>query len=486
MTMKKNLVLLSAIITFTAFILSCSSDLTDERAAQEKAVILNAGTDNDTNSRVSYTEDGSKITAAWQNTDAIKVYTATDLTNSSDVNTVFNWGSTTDAHHAIFTGAFTSLPTVGDLLYAYVKQDNAGIYVIKASNRYAVAAIASQDGTLAGAESRNLLATTATYQDNMSCVFSYKMAILKLRLTLPASVGSNVDAEVALNATSGLYKSVAFNSTDFTVANNSLGKLVVNTTFIGGTEKDVYFCIAPSAIKSLGVEVTVGNNVYNYIIGDKTVEAGRFYMKTVDMSSVIPTNYIFIQNFGRFTYGGDDANMLPGLNPTTEGTAPNLTLTSTISTCGYSVDVSDAFLQMGSDYRTSRGISTTDGWDGSKVYEHPGFVKIGVTKEQGWLQIPAFATLTTTKDVVLSFDAMAYDANITGTTSMTVSTVVGTTPTVVKTIDLPARTTQTAGEWQHYSVDISGANSSMFVKITGGSVTGLYRVLLDNIRVIEK
>jgi hypothetical protein len=243
--------------------------------------------------------------------------------------------------------------------------------------------------------------------------------------------------------------------------------------------------VAPAAVTGLNVEVVVGTKSYAYTIGDKTIEAGKAYSKTVDLSSVTPTNYVFIKNFSEFIYGGDDANMLPGFRPAYNSKTKVYDLT-TLQACGYSDDTGELFTYMTADFRTSRNISTDKGWAGKDIYEHPGFVKFGTTKRVGVFTIPAFASLTSAKNVTVTFDAMAYDGNTSGVTKVNVATFVGTDSTAVATIELPARTSQKMGVWQHYSYNITGASSSMTLKIQGVYTANLVRFLLTNIRVKEQ
>jgi hypothetical protein len=488
--MKRNIYLLVAGMAAMTLATSCSesTDLGNVSANKTVSFMASAG---DADSRVGYAVNGNSLTCSWQSTDVINVFTAANIsaaTTTAIASTTFSTPTIASGNHfATFTGSFgTTTPTVGDALSAIVKSDNTAIFKVGSTvETNCITQLICQDGTLNGAESRNILAAVTSYKEgNIGASFSYKLAIIKLKLTLPSSVGTDADAEIALKGI-GLKKSIKLSPTDLSVSESSNGDVIANTKVTGGTEKDVYLCVAPGTVTGLNVEVTIGNNVYTYAIGDKTIEAGKIYTKTVDLSSVTPVTYLFIENFSKFIYGGDDANMLPGIIPNAiTGTSPNYVLDETsVKSCDYSADMSssvssDIFAAMGADYRTSRGISS---WTGLKAYEHPGFLKLGTTSTNGYVEISAFTSLSGTKDAVLTFDAMSYDGNTANQTPIKVT--VGTVETA---ITLPVRPVyQKAGEWQHCTVNITGATSATTIKIegTGTKANSNVRFLLDNIRV---
>lgn len=482
--MKRNIYLLVAGMAAMTLATSCSESTDLGNVSDNKTVSFMASA-GDADSRVGYAVDGNSLTCSWQSTDVINVFTAANIsaaTTTAIASTTFSTPTIASGNHfATFTGSFgTTTPTVGDALSAIVKSDNTAIFKVGSTVvANCITQLICQDGTLNGAESRNILAAVTSYKEgNIGASFSYKLAIIKLKLTLPASVGTDADAEIALKGT-GLKKSIKLSPTDLSVSESSNGDVIANTKVTGGTEKDVYLCVAPGTVTGLNVEVTIGNNVYTYAIGDKAIEAGKIYTKTVDLSSATPVTYLFIENFSKFIYGGDDANMLPGTIPTLTGASPNYSFDETsIKSCSYSSDVPDIFAGMDANYRTSRGVSS---WTCTKVYEHPGFLKIGTSSVNGSLEIPVFASLSGTKDAVLTFDAMSYDGNTANATPIKVT--VGTVETA---ITLPARPVyQKAGEWQHCTVNITGATSATTIKIegTGTNSNSNVRFLIDNIRV---
>ena len=96
--------------------------------------------------------------------------------------------------------------------------------------------------------------------------------------------------------------------------------------------------------------------------------------------SVSSSNEVFKMGFELFVWGGDYPNNKKGPGPNGsagagkdfDGTEEALPDQITAGSDG----TSDVFKTMGEQYRINRGVEK---WAGERVYEHPGYVKLGVT-----------------------------------------------------------------------------------------------------------
>ena len=115
---------------------------------------------------------------------------------------------------------------------------------------------------------------------------------------------------------------------------------------------------------------------------------------------------IFRFGFDKFVWGGDAINNEEGVVPTEDGTGATGSYDGTEparSTCTRGTDgTGNCFATMGEEYRKNRDISD---WDGTRVYEHPGYVKIGVAAEGGWIMTPPMSAIAGTTDIDVSFKA---------------------------------------------------------------------------------
>ena len=67
----------------------------------------------------------------------------------------------------------------------------------------------------------------------------------------------------------------------------------------------------------------------------------------------------------------------------------------------------DAFKSLGETYRINRELV---GWQGERVYELPGYIKLGTGSNNGWIQTPKMDKLSSApQTVVVSFDISLYD-----------------------------------------------------------------------------
>ncbi|WP_155941904.1 BACON domain-containing protein [Prevotella sp. AGR2160] len=100
------------------------------------------------------------------------------------------------------------------------------------------------------------------------------------------------------------------------------------------------------------------------------------------------------QHFDLMLWGGDAVANQPGIKGGfMDGDGgkvidPNVPVTACKATDDGS---NDLILTMAESYRVLRGFS---GWDGARIYEHPGYVKVGTAKAVGTITTPALGTLS--------------------------------------------------------------------------------------------
>ncbi len=132
--------------------------------------------------------------------------------------------------------------------------------------------------------------------------------------------------------------------------------------------------------------------------------------------SVSSSNEVFRMGFDLFKWGGDYPNNKkgPGANgsstadATFDGTEEALPDQITAGSDG----TKDVFKSMSDQYRINRGVEK---WSGERVYEHPGYVKLGVTANGGWIMTPELESLSAAPETVsVSIDFLRFD-NETGT-----------------------------------------------------------------------
>jgi len=118
--------------------------------------------------------------------------------------------------------------------------------------------------------------------------------------------------------------------------------------------------------------------------------------------SVNSSNELFRMGFDLFVWGGNypDNRKGPGPNGSATagkdfvGTEPSEPDVITAGSDG----TNDVFKTMSEEYRINRGVEK---WDGQRVYEHPGYVKLGVTNNGGWIMTPELEQLSAVPETVV-------------------------------------------------------------------------------------
>lgn len=172
-------------------------------------ITIKATYDGNSNSKITYTESGSTISATWQSGDKILVAYdgyVSELTLSSGDGTA----------SATFTGEihYRTEPSANSLLACYVQdQNNTGALTIVDNNIiYSNAAFLSQAGTLSQACKCNTYYGMAKYGsgDNITCTFSVNTSILKLSVHAPENVASSSAATLTYKSGDNTLAVVSF------------------------------------------------------------------------------------------------------------------------------------------------------------------------------------------------------------------------------------------------------------------------------------
>ena len=202
-------------------------------------------------------------------------------------------------------------------------------------------------------------------------------------------------------------------------------------------------------------------------------------------ASISSSNEIFSMGFDLFIWGGNYPENKAGIGPngssgadkTFVGTEPaNGTITAG------SDGTNDVFKTMTEEYRVNRGVSD---WEGERVYEHPGYVKLGVTANGGWIMTPELSGLSAAPEqVVVSIDFLRFD-NENGTYIVSAEGAGSVVGGVVDSSVLPAQTSSSDREWKTLSFVVNDATNKTRIRIEAEQMglTG-YRMNIDNITVM--
>lgn len=202
--------------------------------------------------------------------------------------------------------------------------------------------------------------------------------------------------------------------------------------------------------------------------------------------SVTSSNEVFGKNFDAFKWGGDYPNNKKGPGP--NGTAAadknfdgSEEAEPDMITAG-SDGTKDIFKTMTEQYRINRGVEK---WTGERVYEHPGYVKLGVTADGGWIMTPELEGLSAAPETVtVSIDFLRFD-NETGTYVVSAEGAGTVINGEVNNSVLPAQTTAAARKWKTLQFTVKEATNKTRIKIaaqTSGEKG--FRINIDNILVM--
>ena len=230
--MKKNIFQMLLLLMTAALTAACSSDSEttenapavinpDEALTPIRITANYAGDDVRSNAtRVSYSEDGSDISATWQAGDKIKVV------YNGNVSTL-DLESGAGTASAIFTGTISGTPSATSMLICYVSdQNNTSAVTINTDGSYTYTdgTFLAQDGTLAGAAKCNLYYGSTFYGtgEDISCDFAVNTSMMKFTVFAPDGVSAGDEATLT-------YKS---NGTAISKATFTVGAGGKNTIYL--------------------------------------------------------------------------------------------------------------------------------------------------------------------------------------------------------------------------------------------------------------
>lgn len=213
------------------------------------------------------------------------------------------------------------------------------------------------------------------------------------------------------------------------------------------------------------------------------IESDDATANTTVLSANILSKVLLEQHFDLMLWGSDIVNYKKGIKGSFVKDASGkyvIDETKTVAECSATADGSnDLILSMAESYRQLRGFS---GWGGERIYEHPGYVKVGTGTKAGWIITPAIGSLTegiTTVKVTCRVNQYYSEKN----GSLTIEVLNGGTPSVASyKYKYAGNNKNTVGTWEDVSFTISGAGSDTKVKF---STSGNLRFCIDDIVISE-
>lgn len=202
--------------------------------------------------------------------------------------------------------------------------------------------------------------------------------------------------------------------------------------------------------------------------------------------SVSSSNEVFKMGFDLFVWGGDYPNNKKGPGPNgSAGAGKDFDGTEEAQPdqIGAGSDgTSDVFKTMSEKYRINRRVEK---WAGERVYEHPGYVKLGVMANGGWIMTPELENLSSAPETVtVSIDFLRFD-NSPGTYIVSAEGAGTVTNGEVNNTVLPAQTSAAGRKWKTLTFTVKEATNKTRIKIAAQTM-GLegYRINIDNITVM--
>ncbi|MGL4292364.1 MAG: BACON domain-containing protein [Bacteroidales bacterium] len=176
--------------------------------------------------------------------------------------------------------------------------------------------------------------------------------------------------------------------------------------------------------------------------------------------------------FDKMIWGGDYIAQTVGVKP--KKFSNDIDPFAEAEECTIGTDGSNSLVgSMSANYVEARGFT---GWTGNRIYERPGYIKIGVTATAGWAITPPLTGLVGKTNVKVTFKAANWEG---ASTSIVVSA--ENTGSVRQGVVEGLKFT----DWQQFTVEIDGVTEQTCIKF--GSPDGVTngRFFIDDI-VIEK
>ncbi len=274
--MKKNILQMLLLLMTVALTAACSSE--SETTENASPAVINpdevltpiritanyAGDDVRSNAtRVSYSEDGSDISATWQAGDKIKVV------YNGNVSTL-DLESGAGTASATFTGTISGTPSATSMLICYVSdQNNTSAVTVNSDGSYTYTdgTFLAQDGTLGGAAKCNLYYGATFYGtgEDISCDFAVNTSMMKFNVWAPDGVSAG---DVA------------------TLTYKSNGTAISKATFtVGAGGKNTIYLTIPAG-QYTGEQTLVYNETSETLSSTKAnFVAGETYSKDINYAS---------------------------------------------------------------------------------------------------------------------------------------------------------------------------------------------------------
>lgn len=232
------------------------------------------------------------------------------------------------------------------------------------------------------------------------------------------------------------------------------------------------FSGTPSTMGELAINVQIH-------IGEQLVQESEITTDVMDETTLL------LMTGSRFKWGGYYLEEQPGVksNRSFEITAEDdnaENYDTYMVACNYgdagSVDLfatNAAYKEGLAAFRAARGLN---GWTGTKVYEHPGYIKMGTGSVGGWIQTPALDGLDGTANITVEFEFFRWqnDPGEVNVLAIDGGTVIGGT--------LPTAT----HEWIKMSCIVRDATSATKIRWSAANLsTSGSRFTLRNIVISE-
>lgn len=189
---------------------------------------------------------------------------------------------------------------------------------------------------------------------------------------------------------------------------------------------------------------------------------------------------ILEQHFDLMLWGGDVIGNKTGIMGTFMAGDGGKVIDPSVkpATCKASADGSnDLILTMAESYRQLRGFS---GWGGAKIYEHPGYIKMGTASAIGKVITPALGELSKgVTSVKVTCRVAQYITESGG--KLTITVLNGGTPSI-SSYTYKNAGTKTNGTWEDVSFTIDGVTKDTKIQF---STQGNKRFCMDDIVISE-
>ena len=198
----------------------------------------------------------------------------------------------------------------------------------------------------------------------------------------------------------------------------------------------------------------------------------------VTLTTVVSGRILIEQHFDLCVWGSDIVANKPGVKggymETPEGRVidPSVPVKETNTTDDGGADFFSVFAP---SFLASRGMT---GWSGLEVHEHPGYVKMGTGKVNGYITTPALGF--TPKSGVISVTCRA--AQYWGTSNSSLAIKVNEGTPSITTYKYQHDGTKTGQVWETVSFTVSGVTSDTKITFTTENAT---RFCIDDIVVCE-